>query len=125
MSSAIRKLFSNIMLERLVKIRSVQCPDPPNQLGFCKEAQTADHKFALITCIDKYLGMKRRIFSCFIDLKKAFDTVSREALLFKLANLGIEVRFLKCNKHMYSNSKAKIKLLGKLSEALKVNGGTE
>ena len=93
-SSAIGKLFSNILLERLVKFRNVQCPDPPNQLGFCKEAQTADHIFTLSTCIEKYLGAKKRIYSCFIDFKKAFDSVSREALLYKLANLGIEGRFL-------------------------------
>ena len=124
-SSAIGKLFSNILLERLVKFRNVQCPDPPNQLGFCKEAQTADHIFTLSTCIEKYLGAKKRIYSCFIDFKKAFDSVSREALLYKLANLGIEGRFLDCIKHMYSNSKAKIKLLGKLSNALDVLVGTE
>ena len=94
-SSAIGKLFSSILLERLVRFRNVQCPDPPNQLGFCKEAQTADHIFTLSTCIDKYTGIKKRVYSCFIDFKKAFDSVSREALLYnyKLANLGIEGRF--------------------------------
>ena len=46
-------------------------------------------------------------------------------MLIKLASLGIDGRFLRCIKHMYSNSKAKIKLLGKLSEALEVNVGTE
>ena len=75
--------------------------------------------------MDKYLGMKRRIFSCFVDFRKAFDAVSREDLLFKLANLGIERRFLECIKHMFSNSNAEIKLLGKLSEALEVTVGSE
>ena len=124
-SSAIGKLFSNILLERLVRFRNTHCPDPPNQLGFCKEAQTADHIFTLSTCIDKYLGIKKRVYSCFIDFKKAFDSVNREALLYKLAILGVEGRFLECIKHMYSNSKAKIKLLGKLSKSLDVLVGTE
>ena len=124
-SSAIGKLFSSILLERLVLFRNAHCQDPPNQLGFCKEAQTADHIFTLSTCIDKYLGKKKRLLSCFIDYRKAFDSVSREALLYKLANLGIKGRLLECIKHMYSNSKAKIKLLGKLSKALDVLVGTE
>ena len=92
-----------------------------------KKAQTADHIFTPTTCMDKYLGMKRRLFSCFVDFRKAFNTVtvSWEDLLFKLANLGIERRFLECIKHMFSNSNAEIKLLGKLSEALEVTVGSE
>ena len=65
------------------------------------------------------------IFSCLIDFKTALNTVSREALLLQLANLGIERRFLECIKHMFSNSNAEIKLLGKLSEALEVTVGSE
>jgi hypothetical protein len=109
----------------MIKFRNSHCPDPPNQLGFCKEAQTADHIFTLSTCIEKYIGVKKRVYSCFIDFKKAFDSVSREALLYKLANIGIQGRYLDCIKHMYSNSKAKIKLLGKLTKALDVLVGTE
>ena len=38
--SVIGKLFSTILLERLKKFRNETCPDPPNQLGFTKGAQT-------------------------------------------------------------------------------------
>ena len=65
------------------------------------------------------------MYTCFIDYRKAFDTVSREALLYKLYQLGIQGRFFTCLEHMYSNSKAKIKLLNKISEALEVLIGTE
>ncbi|KAL5260786.1 hypothetical protein ACHWQZ_G010815 [Mnemiopsis leidyi] len=54
-SSAIGKLFSSVLLKRLVSYRLLCCPDPPNQLGFCKEAQTVDHIFTLDTCISKYI----------------------------------------------------------------------
>ena len=84
-----------------------------------------DHIFTLNTCISKYLNKGKRLYSCFIDFKKAFDSVSREALLFKLNKLGINGKFFDCVKHMYSNSKAKIKLLGKLSRAIDVKVGTE
>ena len=123
--SAVGKLFSNILLERLVRYRQENCPDPPNQLGFCKEAQTADHIFTLTTCVNKYLHLNKRLYSCFIDYRKAFDTVSREALLIKLSKLGIAGRYFNCIKHMYTNSRAKIKLLDKLSSAIDVTIGTE
>jgi hypothetical protein len=69
--------------------------------------------------------MKQRIYSCFIDFKKAFDSVSREALLFKLSRLGVSGKYLECIRYMYNNSTAKIKLLDKLSNAIDVTIGTE
>ena len=36
-SSVVGKLFSTILLERLITFRSVKCPDPPNQLGCTKK----------------------------------------------------------------------------------------
>ena len=92
-SSAIGKLFSNVLLKRLVNYRLLCCPDPPNQLGFCKEAQTVDHIFTLDTCISKYIKQGKRLFSCFLDFKRAFDSVQREALLFKLSQLNIKGKF--------------------------------
>ena len=105
--------------------RNVNCPDPINQLGFCKGAQTSDHTFVLNTCIQKYLSKGKYLYTCFIDFQKAFDTVCREALLFKLYNLGIRGKFFGCLKYMYSNSKAKIKLINKVSESMEVLTGTE
>ena len=101
-------------------------PDTPNQLGFCKGAQTADHILTLSTCIEKYVKVeKKRVFSCFVDYAKAFDTVCREALLYKLWKLGVQGRFFDCMEHMYTHSSAKIKLLNKLSEKIDVLCGTE
>jgi exonuclease III len=119
------KLFAGVLLQRLIRYRAICCPDPPNQLGFCKGAQTADHIFTLTTSVRKYLSAKKRVYSCFIDYRKAFDTVCREALLYKLSRLGIGGRFFNCMHHMYLNSKAKIKLLGKLSHIIDVLIGTE
>ena len=83
--SCLGKLFSTILLDRLIAFRKEFCPDSPNQLGFCKGSQTNDHVFTLKTIIDKYKTIQRRgknkVYACFVDLKKAFDTVCRSALL--------------------------------------------
>ena len=124
--SNIGKLFSAIMLQRLIEFRNSQCPDTSNQLGFCRNAQTADHLFSLHTCIEKYVKYgKQRLFSCFVDFKKAFDTVCREALLYKLGTMGIEGKFFNCITHMYNNSKARIKIINKLSQSFEILCGTE
>ena len=125
-ASNIGKLFSSILLQRLISFRNLACPDTSNQLGFCKGAQTADHMLTLSTCVEKYISKKKeRVYACFVDYAKAFDTVCREALLYKIWHLGIQGRFFSCLKHMYTNSSAKIKLLNKLSERIDVLCGTE
>ena len=73
--SNLGKLFSGILLERLMTFRTSFCPDTVNQLGFVKEAQTSDHIFTLRTCIEKYTKQKKRLYACFVDYRKAFDTV--------------------------------------------------
>ena len=124
--SNLGKLFSSILLERLIQYKNVHQPDPVNQLGFCKNSQTSDHIFTLHTCISKYVHhYKKRLYTCFVDFQKAFDMVSREALLYKISEIGIKGRFFDCIKFMYNNSKAKIKLINKLSSAIDIYIGTE
>ena len=125
-ASNLGKLFAGILLQRLIKYRAEFNPDTANQLGFCQGAQTADHILTLSTCVEKYTKVhKKKLFACFVDYAKAYDTVSREALLYKIWKLGIKGRFFGCLEFMYSNSSAKIKLLNKLSEKIDVLCGTE
>jgi hypothetical protein len=78
------------------------CPDPKEQLGFQKGAQTNDHVLTLKTVIDKYTKKQRvRLYTCFVDLRKAFDTVSRDLLLHKIACLDITGEFFNVISDMY------------------------
>ena len=125
-ASNLGKLFASILLKRLIAFRNIHDPDTPNQLGFCQNAMTSDHILTLTTCIEKYVSRsKARLYTCFVDYAKAFDTVCREALLYKLWKMGIQGNFFNCLKHMYSNSSAKVKLLNKLSDKIDILCGTE
>ena len=68
---------------------------------------------------------KERLYSCFVDYAKAFDTVCREALLFKMWKYGVQGKFFDCLAYMYKNSNAKVKLLNKLSAKIDILTGTE
>ena len=76
--------------------------------------------------VSKYTRQKgSRLYSCFVDYRKAFDTVCREALLFKLSKLGMKGNFYNCISHMYQNSSAKLKMVNKISEAIDILAWTE
>ena len=88
---------------------------PNEQLDFCKGAQTNDHIFTLKTVIDKYTRKhKVRVYACFVDLRKAFDTVCRDLLLHKITCLGISGNFFNCLTDMYLNSVARHPDVGKM-----------
>ena len=123
--SCIGKLLSTMLLSRLVTHRHMTHPDPPNQAGFTKGSQCNDHIFTLMSIIEKYKMVKRKIYAVFIDLRKAFDLVCRQALLFKLACYGVNGGFYEIIKDMYSKSEGHIKIDGKISEAFKILKRTE
>ena len=123
--SCIGKLLSTMLLSRLILHRATNNPDPPNQSGFCKGRQCNDHIFTLLTIMEKYKRVKGKIYATFIDLRKAFDLVCRQALLFKLACYGVDGGFYRILKDMYSDSQGHIKINGKLSEAFRLLKGTE
>ena len=60
----------------------------PNQTGFRKGFRTTYTIFIL----NKYLNRRNdKVFVCFVDFEKAFDSVWRQALLFKLLDKASSV----------------------------------
>jgi hypothetical protein len=58
----------------------------PSQIGFMPGNRTADHILTLKTLPDKYVKQhkKKNIYACFVDFKKAFDSIWHDGLLLKL-----------------------------------------
>ena len=76
-----------------------------NQGGFRSGYRNTDHIFILKKLINKYLHkLKSKLYVCFVDFKKAFDSIDRNALFQKIENKGIGGNFLKLIKDMYSNT---------------------
>ena len=55
-----------------------------SKLSFRRGCRTSDHIFKFKTIVDKYLAKSRKIYVCFIDIRKAFDSVHHPALMLKL-----------------------------------------
>ena len=77
------KLFSSILLQRLLSFRNSSCPDTFNQLGFCKQAPTADHILVLTTVINKYVKKtKGKIYTDWLCLLVLFLGNTPSAMLW-------------------------------------------
>ena len=58
----------------------------------------------------KYLiKEKKQLLLCFVDFSKAFDTVWRPALLYKILRKGIGGNFFNIIKHMFSTTKCAVR----------------
>jgi hypothetical protein len=56
--------------------------------------------------VDKYLRFKRgHLYWCYVDFEKAFDSIHREALWYKLRRKGISDNMAKCIREMYDGIK--------------------
>ena len=80
-----------------------------SQFGFRKGLSTIDAIFVLQSLVNKYLSDKKRIYCCFIDFQKAFDSVDRVKLWHKLFQIGIQGKMLKIIKSLYNNVKCCVK----------------
>jgi hypothetical protein len=63
---------------------------------------------------------KKRLYICFVDFRKAFDILNREALFYKLCKLGIRSKFFMSNCMFYIYSCASIKMVKKLSKSFDI-----
>ena len=107
--SSFAKLYSLILLNRLIKHIEERGLISPNQIGFMKSFRTSDHNFLLQTLVEKSKLSKKKLFVAFIDFKKAYDTVNRPLLFSRLRQLGVNGLFYQNIVEMYKNTKYSIK----------------
>lgn len=110
-TSNIGKLFNMVLNSRLdIFLEENQIIDNV-QIGFTKNARTSDHMFVLKSLIDKYTSINGgRLYSCFVDFHKAFDSVIHPALQIKLKELNINGKFYDILTSLYDKSKICVRL---------------
>ena len=73
-----------------------------SQIDFLPQNHTADHVFTLRTLIDNYVHYhKDKVYACFVDFRKAFDSVWHEGLFYKLLKINIGGHFYNLIKTLY------------------------
>ena len=112
------KLFNSILKNRLQKFCDLQNIIKPEQISGKQGARTADHLTVIRFLIEKYaLQGRKKLFVCFFDIKKAFDTLDRITLFYKLLlKYSIGGSFLKLLTEMYQNNQMYVKLSSGLTQ---------
>ena len=121
--SCTSKLFTSILNARLNTFLEENDILNENQAGFRKDYATTDHIFTLKSIIEILRHLKRKIFCIFVDFSSAFDSVWRVGLWKKLLNQGIQGKFFRLIKNMYTNIKSCISHNGFKSNFFTSNAG--
>ena len=123
--NALLKVLCTLLNRRL----SIYCTENNlinvGQIGFEKNSRASDHIFTLKSVVNKYVVDQKgkKLYTCFVDFQKAFDSVWHEALFRKLENKGINGNFLDIIRNIYSSTECAVKINGKSTKQFKYEKG--
>lgn len=104
------KIFERVLYDRLDQYLTQLNYIYKKQYGFRPKSNTLSATIDLITNIKLRIDKKQVVLGLFIDLKKAFDSVSHELLLKKLTDIGIQGSAYKIFKSYLTNRKQVVKI---------------
>ena len=111
-ASCFGKLFTKLLKNRLQNFCDKNDFLSNVQGSGKKSSRTADHLMVIRYLIDKIVkGQKKKLFACFVDIKKAFDCTNRQLLFYKLmSEYGVGGSFLQMLQSLYDNHEVYIRL---------------
>ena len=119
------KIYEMILLNRLDNFAAHKGFFSEMQFGFQEGVGCTEALFSILETINHMLERGSKVFSCFLDVRKAFDTVWIDGILYKLfSELGIGGSIWKVMKDLYTNIKAQVLYAGSLSRKINVSQGT-
>ena len=100
--TVLAKLFATLLNSRLSHWAEVNGLRAPGQAGFREDHRCSDHLLVLRTLIEQQRTVKSPLFTCFVDFRKAYDSIPRDLLWTKLERLGVHGWFLDGIKALYA-----------------------
>ena len=104
----ISKIYSKILNTRLQKYLEENKILVEEQNGFRASRSCVDHIYTLCTILRNRKALGLDTFLAFIDYQKAFDSVDRSLLLYKLSQIGVVGNFYRAISSLYQNPKSRV-----------------
>lgn len=118
------KILARLLLNRLIDHLETGLL-PESQCGFRKSRGTVDMIFAARQLQEKAQEHNTNLYTTFVDLTKAFDTVSRDGLWKIMAKFGCPDRFIKIVREFHDGMQAHVRENGEISQDFPVTNGVK
>ena len=125
LQSAVLKLYTSILNRRLMFLLETHEVISDLQNGFRPHRTCQDH---ILTLHNIVLNRKLKgddTYACFVDFKKAFDSINRDLLWRKLSLYGIRGLFLDTLKSMYQDFECSVEVHKDYTPWFNVNSGVK
>ena len=119
------KILAKILLNRLNAHLDQTGLIPESQCGFRKDRGTIDMIFTARQLQEKCQEQNVDLYMTFVDLTKAFDTVSRDGLWKIMAKFGCPPRFIAMVRQFHDGMQARVQNDGEFSEPFEVTNGVK
>ena len=106
--SQMGKVLLRVLMVRIR--RKVQENVDNVQYGFRKGKGTRNAIFILRMLIERAIEMQRKVYLCFVDFQKAFDTVDHEMIIEMLKEIGIDGKDLRLITNLYWEQRAAVRI---------------
>ena len=122
--SALSKVLGTMMNQRLTDYVKENNMIDKSQIGFQTNNRAPDHILTAKSLVNKYVtDNKGKLYACFIDLRKAFDTVWHQGLFHKLEQANIRGNFLNTLMDIYRKTECAVKLGDRTTQYFKCKKG--
>jgi len=108
------KIVTSIIMER-IKRRTEEILSE-EQAGFRASRSTIDQIFTLRQLAEKYVDFSRELFVCYIDFRKAFDSVWRKGLWKVMRRLGYSEKIVRVLESLYRETFSAVRVGADITE---------
>ena len=114
------KLLLGLIMQRIRKLHPEinEC-----QFGFMPDKGTPNAVFTLKNLGQRAIEMKKDLFLCFIDYKKAFDQVKHNEMICMLDQIGIDDKDFRIIQNLYYEQTASVKINDKVGDFTPIQRG--
>ena len=115
------KLFTKVVQVRLQRVAEEVLPD--SQCGFRVGRGCADMVFCTRQLVEKAREHNTTLYLLFVDLRKAYDSVPREALWQVLRKYGVPPSLVNIIRFLHDGMKAEVTVDGAITPEIEVTNG--
>lgn len=127
--SAFGKTFNTLLLHRLDRCFEAVGIRAQGQAGFRRKRCTADQVFIMRHLIDRYHHARgpspEKLYACFVDFEKAYDSVHRTLLISRLQKVGVCGDMLYTLAGLYYEVNMAAKCTGELGQPFRTACGVQ
>ena len=123
LTSVFAKVLESLLLTRLQCHLTSRGVPHTNQTAYRRGISCAEAIFSTMEVISMYSEHYEKMYMCFYDLQKAFDTVQYSILLKRLYEVGVHGRAWRLLKSWYSFPKSLVKICNSFSSPITLERG--